>query len=64
MGTRYIGNEEEELTQNIIGVKKKTLSDFREDKQEREEALHYTYAHDPSLRNKKPNEKSFCVQVK
>ena len=30
------------------------LSDFRKDKWERKEALHYTYAHDPSLRNRKP----------
>lgn len=40
------------------------LSDFRKDKQEREEALHYTSAHDPGLRNRKPNEESFCVKVK
>lgn len=40
------------------------LSDFRKDKQGREEALHYTPAHDPGLRNRKPKEKSFCVKVK
>lgn len=40
------------------------LSDFRKDKQGREEALHYTPAHDPGLRNRKLKEKSFCVKVK